>query len=141
MDRTWLEPKLRWTARILGTLIATFLVLALTAGPILSALGFDVSTEESLTSEDLTVPWYELAALGTFAVGCLGFILAWWRPIEGGAIAVAGTVLPMVTSFTRGGFVFILIAMLGVAHIVDGVWRRRGIGPPVGRVRARPGAS
>lgn len=137
MDRTRLEPVLRWTARVCGTLVAGFLYLSLSVGAVLTALDVELpATEETATTEE-RLAWYEIASLSVFAIGCFGFVVAWWRPIEGGAIAIAGVIPPFLTTLTSGGVLFLGIAVLGVFHVVDGVWRRQGIGPPIGAIRAR----
>lgn len=133
------ERTVRWTARLLGSLFV-FVLLAFVIGETLMP-----APDE--TGEPLTLSWLDYAGLGLMGIGAFGFLLAWWRPLLGGILGLMGLVIPIGLTFTtlpQGGALQVwymvispmnIAIVAGILHIVDGVWRRRGIGPPPGRIR------
>lgn len=134
------EATIRWTARILGSLFVAILLAFL--------IGESLMPPQDGTQVELS--WLDVAGLSLMGLGLFGFVIAWWRPTLGGILGLVGLALPFAQSF-----LFLdswmqlwwivtsplnLAILAGILHILDGRWRRRGIGPPVGRGRkAIPG--
>jgi hypothetical protein len=110
----------RWTARIAGTLMALFF-LAFFVGE-----GFP---------NIFRLHWRESLSVLTLSAVVVGLLLAWiWEGL-GGAVALAGMVLFMLLTGTRGIGLLLLPAAIGLLHVVCW-WRLRsatGVGWEVPR--------
>ena len=124
------EAALRWVARVLGTIVVVALGALLVGEAILEPI------------DPSTLAWTDAAALGLFILGIAGLALAWWRPLEGGLLAIVGVAIPIAQTLRLGNFpwAYLVIAGIGALHVVDALLRRRGLGPsirPWGRMPAR----
>lgn len=136
------ERTLRWLARGLGSL---FVLVFLTF-----LIGEALMPAPDETS--VTLRWYDYAGLAMMGVGIIGFVIAWWWPTVGGILGLLGLVLPIaqtLVTLPQGGALqvwymvispFNLAIAAGILHVIDGRMRRRGIGPPNGKLRAAQGA-
>ena len=102
----------RWTARIAGTLMALFF-LAFFVGE-----GFP---------NLFRLHWRESLSVLALSAVVAGLLLAWiWEGL-GGAVALAGMVLFMLLTGTRGIGLFLAPAAIGLLHVVCW-WRLRSSG-------------
>jgi hypothetical protein len=93
----------RWTARIAGTLMALFF-LAFFVGE-----GFP---------NIFRLHWRESLSVLALSAVVVGLLLAWiWEGL-GGAVALAGTVLFMLLTGTRGIGLLLVPAAIGLLHVV-----------------------
>jgi len=103
---------LLWTARIMATLIVLFVLTM--------AVGYAVNPNEPMPED------FEILLLALFPVGmCVGYILAWWKPLAGGIVSVAAIVVFLV-ALGEADMLAIMsfLGVPGVLFIVYGVRSR-----------------
>lgn len=110
------ERVLRWTARILGSLVA-LLYIVLFVG-------------EAIAEPPAGLSLASVLILSTHALTVVGFLVAWRWPILGGTLAVlgAGWRLPVILLDLAPQGVptpFLVFVLIGALHIVDGLLQRR----------------
>jgi hypothetical protein len=135
---------LHWTARILTIVFGLFLLVFFLGEAIGSAVGVGAATGTVDAGGALSVG--DSLSLALLVTMILGFLIAWWWPVVGGAVILfCAIVIPSMIVFQRSGLdiaqivltggVFGLFALIGVLNIADGVWGNRG-GAYVGEVPA-----
>ncbi|TAK13589.1 MAG: hypothetical protein EPO32_04665 [Anaerolineae bacterium] len=93
----------RWAARIISL------------GPIIFAAGELLPGEDTIASAT-GLFWYDYMNLAVLYISVAGLLLAWWRPLVGGWMAIAGGLLltlvlfPVFERMLTWGFLMILVA-------------------------------
>lgn len=94
----------RWAARIVSL------------GPILFAIGEWLFPGEESIGNAVGLFWYDYLSLTVLYLSVAGLLLAWWRPMLGGWIAIAGGLLltlvlfPVFEQMFTWGFLAFLVA-------------------------------
>ena len=109
-----LEVGLRWTARVLSALLVGIVLL------ILVGEGFNPLRLKGLEPVEMALFW----------TACVGMVVAWRRPVAGGALSLGGMALFFAVELAvTGGLpraLFLYLMLLpGILFLVDGFIRRR----------------
>ena len=129
MDRN--KRLLHWTARILNSVFALFLLVFFFGEAIVPAVGVGSTAGTVDAGGALSVG--DSLGLALLVTMILGFIIAWWWPVVSGIVIVlCAIMIPSAIVFQRPGLditqilltggVFGLFMLTGVLNIVDGVW-------------------
>ena len=101
---------IRWVARILGTILAVYLVLTTIANLIMDFKAWDF------------IPYVYFAFFIVFAIGV---IIAWFKEKIGGIIliagAVAGSIFSIIVGLNPASEVLMLIGSVGLPFLIIGI--------------------
>ena len=101
--------RLRWTARIIGTLLAGFWLFAGIASGIAEPAPWPL-------------PWESMVMAALMIVSVAGVLIAWWREGIGGAVLVTVGVAHCVNALIQAGHNRLLAVLIsGVPFIVVGI--------------------
>jgi hypothetical protein len=108
-----LEAGVRWTARVLATLLVG-LVLVILVGE-----GFNPFKLKPVEATQMTF----------FLAACTGLVVAWRWPLIGGTMATGGMILFFADEFAATarfptGLVFYLMLLPGILFLLSGILRR-----------------
>ena len=111
---------LRWTARVVGSLIIVYVLL--------HVIGNGIPSLRGLTAEE-AVLW------GGFVLSIAGFAMIWRWELVGGIVAVAGIAIFYAVEFINsgsfpGGWVLPLFFLPGLCSITCWMVERRGVNIP-----------